>query len=529
MGVGVLHMGTVPEYICKGRDATEAKAFRLCKCISAATLHHGAAMLLPEPRCSTMKLRRLLLTRIYYKLILKHHTYNDLVRKHTKTPQINPGPTVFEGGKDWARPASARKSSQVRGHIYERWAAHVTLGELRSGLANDEYYHKGPTFPPCKSMKIINVLSFSFKVIITIKIPSLYHPRHMWHEIKSTSMNDMNASERYAMQRHMHPVYTRFCSRFHVIRGGLMRNIYPPGIISHHVTSLWLTDKASLFRLAYRSVAMHRCLRNIRQNSEMGYMCDGSIAHEVRTYSKTSERGTVVKPKGKGKVAVTSSFQGTKRRHSRNPPKKKQGTKSGAGENPTVPVPQKVSQLPHPYLVGAGYAEDRYENFDLSEGYIHEWDVNPVPLRYVHKFELTISDEDHPVVVIRGEYDPLQPSILCATLGVPDHPIKPLKVFILRPDYKAIRGILCGPDSKSKWAHYYGKYRRHKSMRMSNLCREARAEHFSLDLYHIYVESPNNVYSWLLLGDDARLPEDKDVNSADLMMADIEASEEVES
>ena len=36
------------------------------------------------------------------------------------------------------------------------------------------------------------------------------------------------------------------------------------------------------------------------------------------------------------------------------------------------------------------------------------------------------------------------------TLGVPDHPVGPLLEFIKRPDYKAIRETLCGPDSMAK-------------------------------------------------------------------------------
>ncbi|KAK4357614.1 hypothetical protein RND71_023224 [Anisodus tanguticus] len=62
---------------------------------------------------------------------------------------------------------------------------------------------------------------------------------------------------------------------------------------------------------------------------------------------------------------------------------------------------------------------------------------------------------------------------MCHT-WVSDHPIESLNEFIQWPDYKAIQETLCGSDSKATWDCYDGKYRRHKSLKMRNFCKEAR-------------------------------------------------------
>ncbi|KAK4359506.1 hypothetical protein RND71_021735 [Anisodus tanguticus] len=95
-------------------------------------------------------------------------------------------------------------------------------------------------------------------------------------------------------------------------------------------------------------------------------------------------------------------------------------------------------------------------------------------LEMYDNFQLSRSDNDQWAINIRGEYVPLQLSAMCAILGVPNHPIEPLKDFTRRLDYKEIRETMCGPDSEAKWTRYDGKYRRHKSMQMRNFYRDAR-------------------------------------------------------
>ena len=255
--------------------------------------------------------------------------------------------------------------------------------------------------------------------------------------------------------------------------------------------------------------------------------------------------------KGKGKVDESGPSQGSKRSRGGKHTATKKGATTRSGKQPVVPIPRASSQRPRPTFYGAGLAEEWYKEFPVADGYVHERPVNKVALkknfREIYKqivgmgwsavfdnpgpvnIDLVLElysniilgrsegGEPHHSVLLRGEWVPLTASTLCAHLGVPDHPVGPLLEFIKRPDYKAIRETLCGPDSMAKWARYREDPRKHKTMLMGDFLKEARVwlrllnyrimplDHFTTVLkervaivYFFLTGQPVNLGYWML-------------------------------
>ncbi|KAK4373158.1 hypothetical protein RND71_008542 [Anisodus tanguticus] len=116
-----------------------------------------------------------------------------------------------------------------------------------------------------------------------------------------------------------------------------------------------------------------------------------------------------------------------------------------------------------------------------------------------------------------GKLGTFDSRVICAYLGIPNHPIHPLKDFIYMPDYKAIRDTFCVSGFKATWARHPGKYRRNKSLRMGNFTQKARVwlrllnyrimpfDHYTdvskervYIVYFIMMGQPVNIGYWML-------------------------------
>ena len=251
----------------------------------------------------------------------------------------------------------------------------------------------------------------------------------------------------------------------------------------------------------------------------------------------------MVNTTSKGKAAASSS-QGTKRGRAQNPPKEKKGQTSGKGKHPAVVIPPATKRTTTPRLSEEG--AEWYARFDTSKGYTHERAISRAPLkknfrdihdRIVAMGWTSVFEQPGPVnidlvmefyacipnrripdsVFFRKRWVPLTASALCRAIGAPDVPVEPLLEFIKRPDYRAIRETLCGANSKAQWARYSGPLRKHRSMSMSNFCREARVwlrllnarimplDHFSevqrervCIVYFLMTGQPVNIGYWML-------------------------------
>lgn len=214
--------------------------------------------------------------------------------------------------------------------------------------------------------------------------------------------------------------------------------------------------------------------------------------------------GTMGHLKGK-EIASSSTSTPSKRSCETTPPQTKRRNKKGGSKNPTEPIPPPRVKTIYGLKYVKDWGRDWYKKFKLT-GYINERAVNesllqknfPTIHQAIHEMGWTsvfqhpgpanldlvlelyanmfapTRGQYHDTVDLRGKEIVVNKTTLCEVLGVPDHPIEPLNDFIDRPDYKAMRELLCGPSSSHQWTRRNGKNRTHKCMIMGKFQKPAR-------------------------------------------------------